>query len=106
MQEAPIARPASIVYFMLSPYHSTFLCYYHTYSLVFKKLSFVLADRLYALGLFVTQSPFVPECLVLHPERDREDLREERRHSIQSVLSAMKRQSPTIVSFESLAHKI
>ena len=78
----------------------------HTYSLVFKKLSFVLADRLYALGLFVTQSPFVPECLVLHPERDREDLREERRHSIQSVLSSMKRQSPTIVSFEGLSHEV
>ena len=83
----------------------------HTFSLVFKKLSFVLADRLYALGLFVTQSPFVPECLVLHPDtrktqRDREDLREERRHSIQSVLSAMKRQSPTIVSFEGLPHEI
>ena len=50
------------------------------------------------------QSLLVPECLVLHPEtgktqKDKEELRVDRRDSIQSVFNAMQRQSPTFVSF-------
>ena len=82
----------------------------HTYSLVFKKLSFALADRLYALGLLVTDSLFIPECLVLHPDTrktplERENLREERRQAIESVLSSLRLQSPTSISFERLSSR-
>ena len=76
----------------------------HTYALVFRKLSFVLADRLYALGLFVTQSSLVPECFIVHPDtcktqKDKEELKLARKDCIQSILNAMQRKSSTLNTF-------
>jgi hypothetical protein len=59
---------------------------------------------LYALTLFLTQSTFVPECLVLHPEayksqKHKEKLQAARRDSVQSVLNSMRRNSSIFVPF-------
>ena len=76
----------------------------HTYALVFRRMSLGLADRLYALALFLTQSTFVPECLVLHPEayesqKDKKELQAARTDSVQSVLNSMRRNSSVFVPF-------
>jgi len=74
----------------------------HTYALVFKRMSFPMADRLYALGLFITGSDFQRDCLIIHPQtckiRGKEELRIIRSDSISSLLNLMKRKSSTFSS--------